>query len=119
MSLQINTKDLKARKNVEIDGHPYVVRRFGAGEQLTLNQLMRDASKIQDKLKDSESSSQEDEEKALDLFKQVIDIFAGIFDDGGDGNKSRELVSKLSQEELSELFNQIFPEAKDEATSES
>lgn len=110
MALTISTKDLKSRKNVEIDGHHYIVRRFGAGEQLSLNQLLREANKVQDS---------GDEDKALSIFGQVIDIFAGVFDDGGDGSKSRELISRLSQEEIEELFKQIFPEESDAAPTGS
>lgn len=105
--LQINTDSLKNRKKVEIDGHPYTVRRYGAGEQLRLNQLVRQANKL--KVKEQAGTTTEaDEVEAEMLAKQMIDIFAGLFDDGGDGKKARKLVESLSQSEVQELFAQIF-----------
>jgi hypothetical protein len=114
--LEIKTNQLKTRKSVEIDGHPYTVRRFGAGEQLTLNQLMRRGSKLETLLK-TEEATEALEAEAEELSQRMIDIFVGLFDDGGDGSKSKALVSSLGVDEIQELFRQIFVEESDEPTA--
>lgn len=107
--LEISTNQLKARKKVEIDGHPYIVRKLGAGEQLAINQLLRKAKALGQKLEDGQPSDQ-DELEAENLSEKMVSILVGLFDDGGDGSKSRTLVSSLNETEIAELFLQIFPE---------
>lgn len=110
--LQINTNNLNTRKKVEIDGHLYTVRRYGAGEQLELNRLLRQAEKLSKKLESGKGTAEE-EVKAETLSSRMIDLFAGLFDDGGDGTKARQLVSSLSQTEIKLMFEQIFEEKDD------
>lgn len=110
--LQINTNSLNSRKKVEIDGHPYTVRRYGAGEQLTLNKMQRESNKLAPRLSQADVTEAEIE-KAEKLSVKLIDIFAGLFDDGGDGSKSRKLVESLSPDEVSELFMQIFDDGQE------
>lgn len=112
--LEITTSNLKTRKKVEIDGHPYTVRKLGAGEQLALNQMLRKAKALEQKLNDGDSSEQ-DELAAEKLSEKMVTILAGLFDDGGDGGKSRALVSSLGDIEIAELFAQIFPEGNNDA----
>lgn len=116
--LEITTSQLKARKKVEIDGHPYVVRKLGAGEQLALNQLLRKAKALGQKLSDGENAEQ-DEIEAENLSEKMVSILVGLFDDGGDGSKSRALVSSLNETEMAELFAQIFPEDNNETPAVS
>lgn len=106
--LQIETSKLKSRKNVEIDGHPYVVRKPGAGEQLAMSQKLRQLGKY-DAKKDLTDEEQADIER---ISNEVIKQMAACFNDGGDGTKSMELVSQLSPEELQDILAEIF---KDEA----
>lgn len=115
--LQINTKQLKSRKQVEIDGHPYTVRRIGAGEELTLSQGMRLLEKLAKKEKDSELS--ESEYAEIDqMTVDTIELMAGCFDDGGDGSKSRQLVRSLSEAELTLMMQQIFKDEGSDATKD-
>jgi hypothetical protein len=107
--LQIKTNQLKARKKVLIDDHEYTVRRLGAGEELALSQAYREMKKLEKKAK-AEKSTDADDDKALELANKVFNVLAGTFDDGGDGRKSRELVSSLSNDELKEVYDTIFKE---------
>lgn len=116
--LEISTSQLKARKKVEIDGHPYTVRKIGAGEQLAINQLLRKAKSLEQRLTDGKSTEQ-DEAEAESLSEKMITILVGLFDDGGDGSKSKTLVSSLNETEMAELFTQIFPEDTNEAPAVS
>lgn len=112
--LEISTSALKTRKKVQIDGHGYTVRRLGAGEQLTLNQMLREAKKLEAGLKDSPDDALE--AKAEELSQKMIDVFAGLFDDGGDGSKSKALIASLNEFEIQELFIQIFGESNAEVS---
>lgn len=117
---KISTNALTTRKKVEIDGHPYTVRKFGAGEQLRLNQLLREADNFSKKLEKTEAESPELEQQVIELGEQIMNMFVVLFDDGGDGSKSRALIESLSQDEAQELFRQIFngsEEASKEASS--
>lgn len=111
--LEISTNQLKARKKVEIDGHPYIVRKLGAGEQLAINQLLRKATALGQKFEDGKSTEQ-DEIEAENISERMVSILVGLFDDGGDGSKARTLVSSLNENEVRELFVQIFPEDNNE-----
>lgn len=102
--LQISTSNLKDRKKVEIDGHPYTVRRLGAGEQLTLNQLLRQSKKLEELSKTSDI----DQTKFDSISSKIMELFTGLFDDGGDQSKSKSLVASLNESEVQELFSQIF-----------
>lgn len=110
--LEISTNTLKARKRVEIDGQPYTVRKLGAGEQLAINQLLREAKKLEATITD-DSVTDEQEAEIEQISQKIMSTFAGLFDDGGDGSKSRALISSLNEDEIQEMFVQIF---KDEPT---
>lgn len=117
---KISTNSLTSRKNVEIDGHPYVVRKFGAGEQLRLNQLLREADGLEKELKKATEASPAQEQQLADLGEEIMALFSNCFNDGEDGTKSRTLINSLNQDEVQELFNQIFnaaPEATQETSS--
>lgn len=118
MPLSIKTNQLKTRKRVEIDGHPFVVRRRGNIETLDVNQYLRRLNALallESKSKDGLSEAEVAE--VDDLSKKLTDIFVAQFDDGGDQSKSRALVSSLSADELGILLEQIFTsdEAEDVA----
>lgn len=105
--LQINTSSLNSRKNVEIDGHPYVVRQMGAGEELTYRQLMRTLEKLAKK-EETTPLTEEELIEIDEITSSIMDTMAGCFDDGGDGSRSKKLVASLSEGELTELMSQIF-----------
>lgn len=114
--LQINTNKLDNRKHVEIDGHYYIVRRMGAGDQLSISQYMRELKSLSGK--EEKGSLTDDELNRVALIEeQALKITARCFDDQGDGEKSRQLVSSLAPDELAELMGKIF-DAKPEAQPE-
>lgn len=108
---EINTKDLKTRVKIKIDGHDYTVRRLGAGEQLQLNQYRREHASVSKKSKQSKDLDKLEAE--LDRLQvKMLDMFVKIFDDGADGTKSKNLVYSLDVLEITELLAEIFAEEK-------
>lgn len=115
--LEINTSELKGRVKVKIDGHEYTVRKLGAGEELALSQLLREADVLAKKeeksQKDKSLSITEDEQKrGIEMMEQYFDTMVGLFDDGGDQSKSRQLLDGLSTDEQKEVYEMIFPPTK-------
>lgn len=110
---QISTNKLASRKHVEIDGHYYIVKRMGAGDQLTLSQCMRELETLAKKEKTSELSLS-DKQKVADIEKLTLEISSRCFDDQEDGGKSLALVKSLSQDELTEIMDEIFNGTKEE-----
>lgn len=108
--LELNTNDLGTRPSVMIDGHPYTVRQEGAGDSLKINELLRDTKKVQEEFTKSKSKEEtsKDLENLVDLQSRMIKIIAARYDDGGDGSKSYDLISKLSNQERMLLERKIF-----------
>ncbi len=106
----ISTNKLSQRKHVEVDGHYYIVRRIGAGDQLTFSQYMRELEKLDKIEKSGNKLTKAETRRVLEIEASALDISAGCFDDQGDGSKSKELVRNLSSDELAELMKQIFDE---------
>lgn len=109
--LEINTGQLRNRKKVLIDGHEYTVRKLGAGEELQIGQMAREMERIQKK---KDKITEKDTDRGVDIANKIFDIMVSTFDDGVGGEKSKALVSGLSQEELKELYAAIFDEPKTE-----
>lgn len=107
--LEIKTNQFATRKPVNIDGHEYIVRKPGAGEQLILQQKMRRVKEL-DRLQKANSLSEEQEVELENLGADMLDLTASLFDDGGDGSKSKELVRSLSDEEVTLLLTKVFNE---------
>lgn len=107
--LQINTNELSQRKKVEIDGHIYIVRRMGAGDQLSVSQYLRELDILAEKEKRTKLTEKENK-RVSEIENASLEITAHCFDDQEDGSKSLALVKNLSQDEIAELFNQIFEE---------
>lgn len=108
---QISTNKLSQRKHVEIDNHYYVVRRMGAGDQLSVGQYMRELEALSEKEKNT-PLSKEELKRVAEIERASLEISARCFDDQEDGEKSKALVSGLSADELSELMGQIFKDDK-------
>lgn len=125
--ISISTKDLSNRKTVEIDGHPYHVRELGAGDELALSQASRQIDRLQDRLraigskttKDAQQQSKKASDEIIVVHEKILSIYAGLFDDGGDGSKSRSLVGSLSFEGLREVLNMIFAPKPAEETEKN
>lgn len=109
--LEISTG--KNRKEVNIDGHVYLVRKPGAGEQLTISQAMRELNKYEGRT----DLTDDEEGKAIDLSQKIIDLMAACFDDQGDGSKSRELINSLAPDELQNVLAEIFKDEPEPATT--
>lgn len=110
--LELRTNQLKTRHNVKIDEHVYTVRKMGNIEQLDLSQYFRRLKVLADKeisspLSDSESKEVEQ------LTINITNLFVGLFDDGENQEKSRKLVSSLSDTEIGLLLAQIFEETNE------
>lgn len=112
--LEIRTANLKTRKRVLIDDHEYVVRRLGAGDELALSQIIRQTEALIKKAQKVGKLTEAEDRQFADMQEKSLKIYAGTFDDGGDGSQSLALVSNLSYDERSLLYEQIFAEAKKE-----
>jgi hypothetical protein len=129
--ITINLNDIREVAEVTIGDHVYKVRRMGAGEELDLSasnrrtfEAMERANKLQKKFMELSATPEEElDQKEVDkLVKQMDKVtaeirkeqeyqseaFVKLFDDGGDGSKSRELLKSLSHNEKQKLLEQIF-----------
>lgn len=129
--ITINLNDIRETVEVTIGDHVYNVRRMGSGEELDLSasnrrtfEAMERANKLQKKfMKLSATPEEELDQKEVDkLVKQMDKVtaeirteqeyqseaFVKLFDDGGDGSKSRELLKSFSHDEKQKLLEQIF-----------
>lgn len=106
--LQITTNELKNRKKVEIDGQTYIVRRLGAGDQLTVSQYMRELKRLAKKEEAGGSLSEQEDKRLAEIEASYLQILANCFDDLSDGEKSKTLVRSLTPDELAEVMDQIF-----------
>lgn len=106
--LEISTNNLSSRKKIKIDGHVYTVRKLGAGEEMDINSIIRELNKISKRNKGKKDLSPADEAEFNRLQERSLAIYAGTFDDGGDGSKALALIKGLSYEDRGELHKQIF-----------
>lgn len=129
--ITINLNDIREVVEVTIGDHVYNVRRMGSGEELDLSasnrrtfEAMDKAVKLQKKFTELSSTPEEElDQKEVDkLVKQMDKVtaeirkeqeyqseaFVKLFDDGGDGSKSRELLKSFSHDEKQKLLEQIF-----------
>lgn len=117
--IQITTTQFTNSKDAEIDHHIYHVRRLGAGEALDISQIfdkMQSLRSIFESKDDSDEKTSDNltkkQSKALSEFSELLakieDIYAGLFDDGGDGSKSKALIRKVGIENVSKIIEQIF-----------
>jgi hypothetical protein len=109
MPLSIQTNQLKTRKHVIIDGHPYTVRRLGNIERMDLDQYIRrlGALAATEKASDGKLSAEESAE-VDELSRKIQNLVIGQFDDGGDQSLSRALVASLTEDEIGVLMEKIF-----------
>lgn len=109
--LIINTSDIDDSRKVYIKdkdfGGDYTVRPLGAGEELRLSQIARRIGKLHVKNITGEITPDEIEE-VNKLAETTLSITYKLYDDGGDGSKSRGLINKLSSNGLLQMHNKIF-----------
>jgi hypothetical protein len=108
--ITINLNSLDSRKRVKIGDTIFIVRRLGAGEELDINQLIRELDEISARAKKSKDGnlSEKDKKRFLDLQETSLRIYAKTFDDGGDGSKSLELIRQLSFPDRTLVHDKIF-----------
>lgn len=132
--LTISLSNVRNVKRVHIDEFgDFKVRKMGAGEELDLSDKLRRLNEIIEELnlldfkhvniknptkKDiAELSRLTKRSEAFmdeinDIKRYEIATYARLFDDGGDGSKTQELLSSLSDEDRAELLKRIFEPAK-------
>jgi|SRR5690606_16695931 len=129
--ITIDLNQIRETVEVTIGDHVFNVRRMGSGEELELSasnrrtfELMNKASKLQKQfLELAETPEDKLDQKEIDKMVKQMDkvtadirseqdyqseAFVKLFDDGGDGSKSRELLKTLSNDEKSKLLQSIF-----------
>lgn len=129
--ITINLNDYQETAEVTIGDHVFKVRRMGAGEELELSASMRrtseqieKVSRLQAKFLKIQAKGEEnvDEKEISKLIKQMNDAtkamtdeqeyqlesYVRLFDDGGDGSKSRSLLRSLPQEARKQMIYDIF-----------
>lgn len=129
--ITIDLNQVRETVEVTIGDHVFNVRRMGSGEELELSasnrrtvEFMDKAMKLQKKFLDMAEIPEDkiDQKQVAKLTKEMDKITNGIqeeqdyqseafvklFDDGGDGSKSRELLKTLSNNEKNKLIQTIF-----------
>lgn len=114
--LSINTSENKSRRQVEIDGVVFTVRKTGAGEELVLMQKMRELQALEKQYKGKEIPDSV-QDKFFLLSQELLRIMGACYDDGEDGSKTQELINKSSWEDLKDYHDYIFGESS-EATEQ-
>lgn len=114
--LEIKTNQLKTRKKVLIDDQEYIVRRMGNIEQLEVSQYMRRLNKLAE-LEKSKPLTDQQSQEVDELSTKILAISISLFDDGGDGSKSKALLSSLSDTEIGLMLNQIFEDEDEPSIS--
>lgn len=105
---QISTNKLSGRKHVEIDGHYYIVRKMGAGDQLTLSQCMRELDFLAKKENSKTGLTEEDNSRLAEIERISLDLTVRCFDDQEDGTKAKKLIESLTPDEITEIMDRIF-----------
>lgn len=98
--IEFNTKDMKTRKKVRIDGVDFTVRQMSNRELLDLMQLQR--------LNKDLSKNSDNTEQIEEILTNMTKMYINQFDDGGDQSKSADLINRLTAEEITNILTQIF-----------
>jgi len=104
--LELNIQDLRKKALIKFslkpEGHVFTVHRLGAGSELELSKLSREANKLILKLEKSP-----DEKELEKIFVEIgkldearMKVKSSVFEDGLDGKLSLALAGELSDEEL-------------------
>lgn len=124
--IQISTTQFIARKTAVIDGREYSVRKIGAGTQLDLSREFASIEALrQDSLNEMgklESETDSDKKEAIqgkilalsgklaDTMRRVESIYASLFEDGANGEYSKQLIHEVGIDNVSALYSQIWSE---------
>ena len=93
----------KTRKKVVIGNVEFIVRKMGNLEQLDYQQGMRHLQYLS-KIETKDGLNDKQLKEVDDISAKQTALFIGLFDDGGDQSKSRELVPTLNEEDLKQIF---------------
>lgn len=111
--LDLNIRDLRKQALIKFpakpEGHVFTVHRLGAGSELELSKLTREANKLI-----LELESNPDEKRLSTIFEKInkldearLRIKASTLDDHGDQSLSYELAKELSSDELTKLIQSV------------
>lgn len=115
--LEIKTNQLKTRKKQVIDGHEYTIRKMGNIEMMNLSQYTTRLQELADIEKKQKLTVEQSAE--VDKISESISFMTiGLFDDGGDQSKSRQLIPTLSDEEINYIFAYAYDELPKEKVNE-
>lgn len=133
-AISISTSKYIKTVNAKIDDHVFTVRKMGAGLQLDLSREMNNLVNMRTAILNIEgrqkvAKTDDDKEKLTEemlakmgdfekVVKRIEDIFVSIFDDRGDGSKSRNLVHSLGIDNMQKIYSEIFDEAKEDDKDE-
>jgi len=111
--LDLNINDLRKqaliRFSLKPEGHVFTVHRLGAGSELELSRLSREANKLILKLEQQPNDKELSEifTKINKLDEDRLVVKASVFDDGGDGSLSLALAKELSDDELTKIVQAV------------
>lgn len=111
--LDLNINDLRKqaliRFSLKPDGHVFTVHRLGAGSELELSRLSREANKLILKLEQNPSDKELAEifNKINKLDEERLKVKASVFDDGEGGHLALALAKELSDDELTRIVQAV------------
>jgi hypothetical protein len=111
--LDLNIQDLRKKALVRFsakpEGHVFTVHRLGAGAELELSKLSREANKLILELeaKPDQAALENIFVKINELDERRHKIKASVFDDGGDGSMALALAGELSDAELTKIVEAV------------
>lgn len=111
--LDLNINDLRKQALIRFskkpDGHVFTVHRLGAGSELELSRLSREANKLILKLEQKPSDKELAEifNKISVLDEERLKVKASVLEDGGDGSLSLALAKELSDDELTRIVQSV------------
>jgi hypothetical protein len=106
--LEITTNKQKSQKKILMDGYTYMVRRPGAGEALTLNQISKDMTKY----KNRTDLAEDKQSRLQEMSMRALEIALGFFDPLGDEEANKHLQS-IDVEEIMSVITQVFSDTSE------
>lgn len=111
--LELNIKDFRKSAKIKFskypDGYIFSVHRLGAGAELELSSLTREASKVISKLQADPNDKEIGKlyDKITELNEKQLIIKASVFDDGKDGSIALALVKELADDEVVKILEAV------------
>lgn len=123
MSVSFQTNNLKSRRKATIDGHEFIIRRYGNIERFEILRLRDEMEEIIAKYpKDAPESDmkKEDLDRIYEIANKTSDMCVALFDDGTEDQAiSRKLISSLEDEDIQDLIEQVFKQTEPKNEKES